>query len=106
MDWKDLAVKKTEKGESRQIFTRPTAWLGKMDMHATTLNAGEISHPPHVHRQEEIILLRKGDVQMQIGEGFYKASAGDLVFLSSGIPHALRNTGDGPCEYFALQWLL
>jgi len=43
-------------------------------------------------------------VQMQIGDKFYPASAGDLVFLSSGVLHALKNTGAGPCQYFALQW--
>ncbi|HZE84544.1 MAG TPA: cupin domain-containing protein [Puia sp.] len=104
IDWNTLAVQKTEKGERRQVFDRPTTLFGKFEVHVTALNPGEVSHAPHVHRQEEIILLRKGDVTMQIGENFYKASAGDLIFLSSGIPHALRNTGSTPCEYYALQW--
>ena len=104
VNWDTLAVQPTGKGEKRQVFDRPTALFPRFEMHATTLNAGEVSHAPHVHRQEEIILLRKGDVQMQIGEKFYPATAGDLVFLSSGVPHALKNTGAGQCQYFALQW--
>ena len=64
---KDLAHK-TDKGESRQIFDRPSSMFERFDMHATNLNAGMISHPPHTHRAEEIILMIKGDVQMQIGE--------------------------------------
>jgi (S)-ureidoglycine aminohydrolase len=102
--WDTLTVQPTGKGEKRQVVDRPTALFSKFEMHATTLNAGEISHLPHVHRVEEIILLRKGNVEMQIGDKFYKAEAGDLVFLSSGVPHALKNTGAGPCQYFALQW--
>lgn len=104
LDWPDLVMKRTDKGESRAIFSRPVAWLGNINMHATTLNAGEISHPQHVHRNEEIILLRSGHVRMHIADGYRDAQGGDLVFLPSGVPHDLENGNTGPCEYFALQW--
>jgi quercetin dioxygenase-like cupin family protein/predicted dehydrogenase len=104
IDWPEMTMKPTDKGESRQIFNRPVEWLGKIDMHATTLNPGEVSHPPHTHRLEEIILMRSGHVQMHIGNNYYPASGGDLIFLSSGIPHALENRSKERCEYFALQW--
>lgn len=104
IDWKEMVMKPTAKGEGRQIVSKPMAWLGKIDLHATTLNPGEVSHPPHIHRAEEIILLRSGHVQMYIGGQHYPASGGDLVFLASGVPHALENNSDARCEYFALQW--
>lgn len=99
IDWPDMPMKKTEKGESRQIFTRPL-----LNIHATTLNAGEISHPQHVHRNEEIILLRSGRVRMHIAGAYQDAQRGDIVFLPSGVPHNLENRPDSACEYFALQW--
>ncbi|MBS1662586.1 MAG: cupin domain-containing protein [Bacteroidetes bacterium] len=104
LDWKEMVMKQTDKGESRQIFNRPVAWLSRIDMHATTLNEGQVSHPPHTHRNEEIILIRSGEVQMYIGGKYYPAKAGDIVFLTSGTPHALENKTRGRCEYFALQW--
>jgi predicted alpha/beta superfamily hydrolase/quercetin dioxygenase-like cupin family protein len=104
VNWDTLTIQQTGKGEKRQLFDRGTALFSRFEMHATTLNAGEVSHAPHVHRQEEIILLRQGQVTMQIGDKFYPAAAGDLVFLPSGVLHALKNTGAGPCQYFALQW--
>lgn len=103
-DWKDIAVTKTDKGESRQIFDRPSSMFERFDMHATNLNAGMISHPPHTHRAEEIILMIKGNVQMQIGENFYNSTAGDVIFLEANVPHALKNTGSEQCSYFAIQW--
>jgi (S)-ureidoglycine aminohydrolase len=106
IDWSDLAMKKTDKGESRQIFSCPVTWLSKIDMHATTLDPGQISHPQHMHRAEEIILLRSGHVRMHIADGYQNASAGDLVFLPSGVPHDLENSKTGRTEYFALQWAL
>jgi len=105
IDWQEMEAKTTDKGFSRQIFSRPVTWLGKLDMHATTLNPGQVSHAPHTHRAEEIILMRSGNVEEYIGGKYYKASAGDLIFLPSGVPHALENRGTGTCEYFALQWL-
>lgn len=106
LDWKEMTMKTTDKGESRQICSQPVAWLSKVDMHATTLNAGQVSHPPHVHRSEEIILMRSGTAREYIGGKYYPAAAGDLLYLPSGVPHALENKGAGRCEYFALQWTL
>ncbi|HEV2482663.1 MAG TPA: cupin domain-containing protein [Puia sp.] len=103
-DWPELVMKKTPKGESRAIFSQPTTWLKNINMHATTLNPGEISHPQHMHRAEEILLLRSGNVRMHIGNGYIPAKGGDLVFLPSGVPHDLENGNTGRTEYFALQW--
>jgi mannose-6-phosphate isomerase-like protein (cupin superfamily) len=103
-DWPDLVMKKTPKGESRAIFSQATTWLGNINMHATTLNPGEISHPQHMHPAEEILLLRSGNVRMHIGNGYIPAKGGDLVFLPSGVPHDLENGPTGRTEYFALQW--
>ena len=102
--WTDMPVQHTAKGETRQIFSLPTPWLSKIDLHATTLNLGEVSHPPHVHRSEEIILMRTGQVQEYINGKHYSATNGDLIFLPSGNPHALENHGATRAEYFALQW--
>jgi (S)-ureidoglycine aminohydrolase len=103
--WAAMPVQHTAKGETRQIFSQPTPWLSKIDLHATTLNPGEVSHPPHIHRAEEIILMRTGRVQEYINGKHYPATDGDLIFLPSGNPHALENTGTERAEYFALQWL-
>jgi (S)-ureidoglycine aminohydrolase len=104
MDWKEPTVEKTDRGERRQFFNRPTALFEKFDMHVTTLNKGSVSHLPHTHRQEEIILVKSGTISMQIGDKHYPATVGDIVFLPTGVAHALENTSNGPCTYFAFQW--
>ena len=103
-NWSELVMQKTDKGESRAIFSQPTMSLRNINMHATTLDPGQISHPQHIHRAEEIILLRSGHVRMHIANGYKNASAGDIVFLPSGVPHDLENGNTGRAEYFALQW--
>lgn len=104
LNWNDLPMAKTEKGGRREFFNRPTSQLLKFEMHTTALNPGLDSHAQHTHKEEEIILLLRGNVTMHIGNEFYKAAPGDVVFLPSQIPHALKNTGNVQCEYFAFQW--
>lgn len=103
-DWKDFTVRQTDKGESRPIFVRPSSMFQRFDVHATALNPQFVSHLPHTHRAEEIILVIKGNVQMQIGQHFYDTREGDLIFLASGSLHAAKNIGSEQCGYFAIQW--
>jgi len=104
LDWNELKTNSTGKGYRRDFFNKATSQLAQFEMHTTALNKDSVSHAPHTHVQEEIILIIRGNVTMHIDGKLYPASPGDLVFLSSGIPHALLNTGKEQCEYFAFQW--
>ena len=104
LDWNDLKTNNTGKGYRRDFFNKATSQLTQFEMHTTALNKDSVSHAPHTHVQEEIILIIRGNVTMHIDGKLFPASAGDIVFLSSGIPHALLNTGKEQCEYFAFQW--
>lgn len=104
IDWNDVEMVESERGGRRQIFDRATSMFERFEMHVTTLNKGLVSHAPHTHRAEECILLIRGDAEMQIGDTHNKTDPGGLVFLESQVSHALKNTGNGQCEYFAFQW--
>lgn len=103
-DWKEYETKQTDKGESRPIFDQPSSVFKRFDVHATSLNPGFASHLPHTHRAEEIILMIKGNVEVQIGEKFLPAASGDVILYNSMVPHAVKNTGKVQCSYFAIQW--
>ncbi len=104
VNWDELEFKQHDKGGIRRYFDQPTAMYKNFEMHVTTLNEGLKSHDPHTHRAAEIILMMEGDTEMQIGDNFYKGTQGDLYFLASEIPHAIRNRGKGSCTYFAFQF--
>lgn len=104
MNWEDVTLKPTDKGSLRSFFNRPTATCSKFEMHVTSLNEGLASHAPHTHPEEEIVLMLKGKARMNIDNKYYDAAPGAIIFLASGVPHALQNTGKGPAEYFAFQW--
>jgi len=103
-DWENWSVQQNEKGERREVFERFTAAFQKMELHVTTLNAGLVSHAPHKHTQEEIIVVRKGTGIVLLGDATQPVAEGDLIFFASNSLHSLKNSGSGPLEYFALQF--
>jgi quercetin dioxygenase-like cupin family protein len=103
-DWASFPVTKTEKGETRPVFDQPSSMFARFDVHATVLNAGKASHPPHTHRTEEIILMTQGSGQILIDKTSHPATVGDVVLLRSNVPHAFTNTSQAPVGYFAIQW--
>ena len=62
-DWNSIAVKQTDIGSVRQFFKNPTITLDELECHVTTLNPGQQSHPPHKHPNEELIIIREGNVE-------------------------------------------
>ena len=103
-DWNDLKYQPHDKGGMRQYFNRPTSMAKRFDIHVTTLNPEIKSHEPHTHRAAEIVLMINGKTEMEIYDGLYKGTDGDLYFLGSNIPHAIKNIGTKPSMYFAIQW--
>jgi (S)-ureidoglycine aminohydrolase len=104
MDWNELKFVPHDKGGRRNVVDKPTRLFERFEMHITTLNEEMTSHPPHTHLAEEIILIKEGDVEMNVGDKKVRASEGGLVFLKSKIEHNLTNVGAKPATYFAFQW--
>lgn len=104
LDWEERDTTETGKGYRRNFFNQATSQLAQMEMHTTALNAGLDSHAPHQHIQEEIVLILRGKVEMILGNQTIPAGPGDIIFIPSNVSHALKNTGNEQCEYFAFQW--
>lgn len=103
-NWDDIKFQPHDKGGIRRFFDRKSAMSERIEMHATTLNPAIKSHEPHTHAPAEIVIMMDGTTEMEIGDGIYQGEAGDIYFLGSNIPHAIRNTGDKQCMYLAFQW--
>lgn len=104
IDWNDAKVVEIEKGQRRFLIDAPTTMMRQFRMHVTTLNEGMTSHPPHTHVEEEIILVRRGEVEESIDGELHQVGADSLIFLRSMVPHGIRNIGQGQAEYFAFKW--
>jgi len=104
LNWDSIQFTPHDKGGIRRFFDRKSVMSDRIEMHATTLNPAIKSHDPHTHLPDEIVIMMEGATEMEIGSGIYQGKSGDVYFLGSNIPHAIRNTGDKPCRYLAFQW--
>jgi XRE family transcriptional regulator, regulator of sulfur utilization len=102
--WKDLAVKKTEQGERRNVVVQSTRTLAELEMHITTLNPHTASHPPHTHPNEEMVILKEGTLQAHVNGKEVVVPAGGILFFASMQPHAVQNIGDTPATYYVINW--
>jgi quercetin dioxygenase-like cupin family protein len=102
--WDSLKVEKTNVGERRDVVRLPTATLDELEMHITTLNAGQQSHPPHQHVAEELIIIKEGTLESFVNGEYRRVGPGSIVFQASNQPHSIRNVGTGPATYHVIQW--
>jgi XRE family transcriptional regulator, regulator of sulfur utilization len=103
-DWNSIPVKQTPVGSVRQFFRTPTATLDELEMHVTTLNKGEMSHAPHKHPNEELVIVKEGTVEALVNGNWKRVGTGSVIFNASNELHGLRNVGTGAATYFVMNW--
>jgi quercetin dioxygenase-like cupin family protein len=103
-NWKDIKVVPTPKGERRDVFNSPTETLDQLELHITTLNPGDSSHAPHQHPNEEMIIIKEGNVSAMVAGQWKQVGPGSIVYEAANTLHAIKNTGSTRTTYYALQW--
>src|SRR6188768_2509717 len=103
-DWKLMTAKPNAYGEVRSVVRAPTVTLDELEMHVTTLKPGLSSHAPHTHPNEELVIIREGQVETLSGGEWKKVGPGGVIFNASNSPHALRNTGTSNAVYHVINW--
>ena len=103
-NWSEFTAKKTEVGVRRDVVQQPTRTLDELEMHITTLNAGQQSHAPHQHPAEELIIIKEGTLESFVNGEYKRVGPGSIVFQASNQPHAIKNVGTTPATYHVVQW--
>ena len=102
--WQDLAPRKTDVGELRNVVRQPTRTLDELEMHITTLNPHVASHAPHTHPNEEMVILKEGTLQAHVNGKEVVVGPGSILFYASMQPHGVKNIGDTPATYYVINW--
>ena len=103
-EWASLEAKPTPIGARRDVMRAPTPTLDELEIHITTLNVGEVSHPPHQHPAEELLIVKDGTVETLQNGKATRLGPGSIIFHSTNDLHNIRNAGPIPATYHVIQW--
>ena len=103
-EWSALTPQPNRTGEVRRVVQKPTATLAELEIHITTLRPGEESHPPHQHVNEEILIVKEGQVEALVNGELKRGGPGSLIFQASNQLHNIKNVGSTPATYHVINW--
>ncbi|WP_035587399.1 helix-turn-helix domain-containing protein [Hippea jasoniae] len=101
-----IVVRKSSRGKFENKRSRVKYELLRPQFSDTTIEAlymylepGALSGPtPHSHNGEELVIVIKGEIEIEIGGKTYILGEGDSAVYNSNIPHRWRNPSDKTTE--------
>ncbi|AEA33105.1 helix-turn-helix domain-containing protein [Hippea maritima] len=101
-----IVVRKTNRGKFENRRSRVKYELLRPQFSDTTIEAlymylepGAISGTsPHSHNGEELVIVLKGKLEIEVGGKSYLLEEGDSAVYNSNLPHKWRNSYEGTTE--------
>jgi len=103
-DWASLTAAPIPNGERRAVLDGPTETVDLLHVHVTTLAPGKVSGQPVRHLQEEVLIVKEGEVEVSLDGTTQKAGPGAILFFAAGAVTGLRNIGTVPATYYVIYY--
>ncbi len=68
------------------------------------IDPGKSPHPPHVHPDEEILIVESGRGEIFCEGKTTKVGPGSVMFSAPDVPHNITNTEDEPLVFYFMKW--
>lgn len=68
------------------------------------INPGMEIHPPHVHSEEEYLMVLEGEGTWFVKGEAFPAGPGDVLYAAPWDEHGISNTGDTPLRFVVFKW--
>ncbi|MBA4098926.1 MAG: hypothetical protein C0484_19450 [Rhodospirillum sp.] len=92
-------------------FRAPTSTLAGMSCHISVLSAGHSPHRPHIHGEEELLIVLDGAVEIELADDPGGANSqrrpmnpGMFSYYPATQHHTIHNTGAQPATYLMFKW--
>jgi mannose-6-phosphate isomerase-like protein (cupin superfamily) len=100
--YEDLPVKSSGLNKSRAVLKGATHFGFPVELHMTELGPNAAPHPPHKHVHEELVMVRRGALEVTMLGKTATYGPGSVIYLASGDEHGWKNAGTEPAEYFVI----
>ena len=106
-----LAENAEKRWQAYPQFRGRTAALATMSCHISVLSAGHRPHPPHIHPEEELLLMLDGEVDIELaddpdgaGSSRHRMGPGMFSYYPATQHHTIHNIGARPATYLMFKW--
>jgi mannose-6-phosphate isomerase-like protein (cupin superfamily) len=92
------------------LFEGGTPNFHRMGAHYSVLSCGHCPHPPHAHREEELLIVLEGEAELVIPDATLKKERiehlrpGSFVYYPAYQHHTIRNASASPISYLMFKW--
>ncbi|HVW85896.1 MAG TPA: cupin domain-containing protein [Bryobacteraceae bacterium] len=100
--YEDLPVKVNGSNKTRAVFDAVTHTGYPVEVHITELGPGMAPHPPHRHPHEELVMVRRGVLDVTLSGKTTRIGPGSVVATKSNEMHGWKNPGPDSSEYFVI----
>jgi quercetin dioxygenase-like cupin family protein len=106
-----LAPDEEKKWKPYFLFRGLTRGIEDFSCHVSTLVYQHCPHPPHTHKEEEILMMLSGEADLLLP--LYKGAGqqarlrlkpGEFVYYPPDYPHTLQTTSEAPANYLMFKW--
>jgi mannose-6-phosphate isomerase-like protein (cupin superfamily) len=68
------------------------------------VDPGKSPHPPHVHDDEEVLIVESGHGEIICDGKTTKVGPGSMMYSTPNVAHGLKNTGQEPLTFYFVKW--
>ena len=68
------------------------------------IDPGKSPHPPHVHDDEEVLIVESGHGEIICDGKTTKVGPGSLMYSTPNVAHGINNTGQEPLTFYFVKW--
>ena len=93
------------------LFRGSTSSAAKLSCHVSVLNPGVTPHEPHVHDDEELLIMLSGEAELIIVDDhptprqiLHKVHHGSFAYYPAHQRHTIRAMGSEPATYLMFKW--
>jgi uncharacterized cupin superfamily protein len=93
------------------LFEGSTSVMKSLSCHVSVLISGHKPHQPHIHKEEEILILLEGEVDLFISDGLTRYGTkrrrlkpGEFVYYPTNFAHTLQTVSEIPANYMMYRW--
>ena len=100
-----------EMRKSFLLVNGPTPDIRSMSIHYSVLNVGRTPHPPHIHDEEELLIVVSGRAELIVEDAKgsnqlvrHSVGPGDFIYYPANWRHTLENTFDEEVVYLMFKY--